>query len=94
MARTQDNTGDRIVRVTGMYGDCKCIKFYRDGEQIGDSYFSICADGPTWFVEACGYETTLKVDLNRSLEENLHAVETMLKLQVSAFDALRAARAA
>jgi hypothetical protein len=80
------NPSDKIVRFTGMYGDCRCVKFYRDDEQIGDSTFSICADGPTWFVEILGHEFTLKGDDTD--------VEAAMRAHVARTDALRFGRAA
>lgn len=88
------NSDIRIVRITDMYGYCKCVKLYRGREEIGDSYFSAGEAGGTWYIGACGYETTLKNDRTLTTEENLSAVELVLKLQVSAADALKSARAA
>jgi hypothetical protein len=84
----------KIVRITGMYGDCKAVQIYRDRERIGDSYLSVGEPGGAlWYISACGIETTLRYDLNKSIEENLAAVELTLRLQVSAADALASPRA-
>jgi hypothetical protein len=85
----------KIVRVTDLYGTCKCVKLFRAGEEIGDSHFSAGeAGGPLWYISACGLETTLRFDAAKTNEENLAAVELTLRLQVGAADALGIGRAA
>jgi hypothetical protein len=83
----------KAVRVTDMYGHCKCVKLMRDGKEIADSYWSM-GEG-VWYLSACGLETTLQADLaSKSFEENLRAVEAGLRALVASADALRSARAA
>jgi hypothetical protein len=87
-----------IVHLRDMYGCCKTVKAYRFNgakgysEQIGDSYWSM-SEGK-WYVAACGYETIVPHDKAKSFHENLSAVELTLRLQISAADAIRDARAA
>lgn len=81
------------VRMTDMYGHCKCVKLMRDGEEIADSYWSM-GEG-VWYLSACGLETTLRFDISRTtFEENLQAVEAGLRVLVAQADTLQSARAA
>lgn len=82
----------QFVRTRDMYGMCKSIRALRDGEQIGDSYFS--AGERLWYLGACGTESTLRWDPTLSNDEMHAEVENEIAKHVAAHDALRMGRAA
>lgn len=82
----------QIARLTDMYGHCKCVKLYRNREEIADSHFSSYEQ--TWYVWSGDVRRQYRYDLAKLIEDNLQAVELLLKLAASLNDCLQNAEAA
>lgn len=85
----------RIAYNRNMFGDCTSLTVFRGPEwhQIGGAEWTLY---PTerWLVGCYGFSSEILCDEGKSREEELAAVELLLKLQISAHDALQPQRAA